>query len=340
MSDTFDFWRAQMAGKNPPLPPRAVAGEADPPQAGYYRTRDGRSVAFWLDGEEWLCAVSSGYQPTKGDQMEELFGSVCRNAVSYEDYQTFQQTGRWADTVTVDVSAPAADDERPLNEKLNAEMDAKRAEILAWLKELGHPIQTQKEADRAANFAAAFGKIETAAEKAREAEKDEFLKAGRAIDEKWKAVKDRADKAKTWTKSLTVAFIEAETARRAAEAKAENERVAAEHAAAVAAAEKEKADLKAMLPIGVDLPKIEQPKAPPKEKEPERVKIGTGPKAMSAREQEIYEITDQRALLAYLSTLNTLPARLLDAALDHAEMLARGGMEVPGIKMATRTKVV
>jgi hypothetical protein len=267
------------------------------------------------------------------DQMRELFASCCKSPVSYEVYTAFVETGVWPeDAAPEEPEADASAPEQTPDEALDAELAKQRKAAREWLTKLGHKPATQEEADKAANFGTEFGAIETKAEKARKAEKEPHLEAGRKIDAKWNAIKDPAAVAKTWAKGLSDDFIKAEAARREEAARIENERLAKEHAEAVAKAQREAEEAAASLPIGCDLPPIELPPAPAPVVAPEPVKVGTGGRRQSLVKREVWEISDARALLTFLAPRNNLPQVFLEEARKFGETLAAAGIEVPGMK--------
>jgi hypothetical protein len=92
-SDQWDWWRRQLAGEYPETSP----GD---PKSGFYRDtfrksngtkkreKAHRYVAIWRDESgDVNCRVSEGYEPKHIDEIDELFSSVARDAISAEDYQ-------------------------------------------------------------------------------------------------------------------------------------------------------------------------------------------------------------------------------------------------------------
>ena len=339
--NAYTFWNKRLSGEAIEAPDECIA-------AGYFRSaywasngtakrvKKFEAVAFWYDDatRQWCCArtrFGDGSNMTL-DQMQELFASCCKSPVSYDVYTAFVETGVWPeDAAPAEPEAADAPEQTP-DEALAAELAKHQAAAKEWLTKLGHKPATQEEADKAANFGTEFGAIEAKAEKARKTEKEAILEAGRKIDAKWKAITDPAALAKKWAKGLSEDYIKAESAHRAEAARIENERIAKEHAEAVAKAKREAEEAAATLPIGCDLPPVELPPAPAPVVAPGPVKVGTGARRQSIVTREVWRIVDAKSLLHFLADRNTLPASLLDAAQAFGEMLAKTGVEVPGLK--------
>ena len=342
--NAYAFWQTRLTGQPIDAPDEGIA-------AGYFRNayweRTGtpkrvkafEAIAFWQDGTgEWCCARSKfgdGSNMTI-DQMRETFFLCCKSPVSYEAYTAFVETGAWPEDTAPQADASAAVDEPaadlPPDAALAAELAKRQAACKAWLIALGHKPQSHEEADKAANFGADFAGIESRAEKLRKAEKETVLEAGRKIDAKWKAITEPAATAKVWAKGLSDDFIKAESARRTEAARIENERVAREHAEAVAKAKRETEEAAAALPVGVDAPPVELPPAPAPVAAPEPVKVGTGARRQSLVKREVWECVDTRALFAFISERNAIPPALVEAARAFGDALSRNGVEVPGMK--------
>lgn len=95
---------------------------------------------------------------------------------------------------------------------LLAEILSLRERADAWLV-VASPLTEQVEADRAANFAERFTRLEKRAEAARVAAKAPILEAGRVIDATWKPVAEQAAAGKTAMKRVLEPFLHAERER-------------------------------------------------------------------------------------------------------------------------------
>lgn len=355
MSDGFEFWRNQLAGKNPEtrLPKQ--------PEAGYYRAKRGdaayrqalkdgtahgvgwNAVAIWKDGETWCCTKQYGADPQHEDEICELFASVCRNAISYELYQAVVERGEpWPEEVS-----ERGPDER--QQAMYGETDRERAlkeapaeighnsgevapfeimreriadvngQIAKYLEEIGGSITTQEQSDKVANYSTLLGELEKEATAAHKAEKEPWLEGGRVVDANWKPIIEKAMESKRRIKANLITPFLVERQRQAdAEAKKERERLAAEQAA-------REAEAKA---------NGEEPPPPPVMTiAPARAKAGNRDgKGVSLRTVKATEITDLPALAAYLASRENPPADFVEVCRKLADKIIKAGVEVPGAR--------
>ncbi|WP_457797591.1 hypothetical protein [Methylocystis sp. S23] len=125
------------------------------------------------------------------------------------------------------------------HEALQADINNLADAARDWLKSIGGKITTQEQADKAANYATEFGKLEKRGQDKHKAEKAPHLEAGRAVDAAWKPVIDLADQKKRFMKKAFETWAVEEQRKRSEEAarlRAEQERQAAEARAAAKAA--------------------------------------------------------------------------------------------------------
>jgi len=97
MDDEWQFWREQLAGGTPETTPGT-------PHAGYFIAKEYVSipggakrvltdfpVAIWKDPDgNWIARgdkLLRGFNITMLDEIDELFGKVCRNPITHERYQ-------------------------------------------------------------------------------------------------------------------------------------------------------------------------------------------------------------------------------------------------------------
>lgn len=340
--DQFSEWKMALATGKP------VAYERGQPTAGYYRVRDRNqdrsirwdAVGIWRgDDGGWLCyRTGPRMAPSESDQIEELFVNCNSTPISYELFGSIVNGEPWPEAVAaVEIAA-----DLPPHEAAAAELKAQREAATKWLAELGRNPATEDEANRAANFADAFAKIEKRADKLREAEKEPHLTAGRDIDAKWKPIIEGAATSKKKAKGLSEDFAIAEKKRREAEAAAENARRYREFEEAKAA-EKARAENEERLRAkGVMIPEFAPPPKPveaPKQVIAEAVRVGTSGKRQSLHKIPTYEIVDASATLRFLAERNVKSAKLLEAALSDAKALAEVGIVVPGLKTGFREEM-
>lgn len=332
--DQFSAWRAALASGKP------VAYERGSPTAGYYRVRDrnqDRSLrwdacAIWKEDGRWFCMRTGPRRaPIEADEIEELFANCNSTPISFELWTLINEGGAWPEQIATVQTAADLPPHEAAAARLKAQQDAARA----WALAIGGKPTTQEDADRAANYAAEFTKIEGRAEKAREAEKQPFLESGRLVDEKWIPTREGAKAAKLWAKRLSDDFAKAETARRKAEADAENAKRQAEFAAKQAEETARAANEERLRKMGVAVPAFAPPPkaVPPRLVAAEPVKLGTTGRRQSLVKVKTYEIEDATSVLLFLAERNLKSTKLLDVALSDARALAEAGIEVPGLKM-------
>lgn len=344
--DQFSAWRVALATGKP------VAYERGAPTAGYFKRRarnEDRSIrwdaiAIWSEDGEWCCLTSAGYAPTQADEIEELFVNINSTPISYDLYEHVTAGGAWPEQVAR-VEDP--DPELPPHEAAAAYLKKHRDLADAWLASLrdaeGKPRKpaSQEEADKAANFAAEFAKIEKRAIVLHEVEKRPIIDAGKEIDTKWFVTRDAAKAAKVSAKALSDDFAKAESARRQREADEENARRQREFAEAKRLEDERKANEDRLRARGVQLPESARPPVePPKAVVAEPVKIGTAGRRQSFRTFTTYAIDDATALLGFLATRNVKSAKLLEIALADARALHEVGTEVPGLLVGSEQRMV
>lgn len=320
--DQFSFWAAALREG------RRVETQPGNPRSGFYKIRDrnpDRSVRFdcvaiWREPDGELCCTRTGRPaPTHADEIDTLFSYCAATPISHDLYTKIAAGEPWPEEVAA--IGPVQDPDKPPHEAAAAELAWLRDQATAWIKEIG-AVKTQEQADKCGAFADAFAKIETKATAAHKIEKAPHLEAGRLVDSKWKATIEKADECKRWSKKASESFLIAERNRLAEEArKAEAERVRI-------AAEAERARIeaeKASAPPPVDPEPA--PVAPPP---PVKAKAGTG-RGVTLRTRTINEITDRRALLAYIADLNIWPGDFEAVLKVMINKMVAAGIEVPGV---------
>lgn len=335
--DQFADWRAALANGQP------VAYTRGTPTAGYFKCRgrnDDRSirwdaVAIWRaeDSGDWVCWRTGPFAPPNhADEIEELFANCNSTPISYELFMTVSQGGAWPEDVAPVETPP---DLSP-HEAAAAELKAQRDSATKWLADLGRNPASQDEANKAANYADAFAKLEKRADKLRETEKEPFLTAGRDVDAKWRPIIEGAGAAKKKAKGLSDDFARAETERRRQEAAVENARRQREFEEARAAEQARIENEERLRAKGVLVPEFAPPPKPVEAPRPvvaEAVRVGTGSRRQSLVKVKTYEIADATAVIRFLGERNVKSAKLLEVALSDARALAEIGIDVPGLKV-------
>ena len=243
-NDIWSWWRKAKADPSK-IGTAQLPTHPDSYECGYYRTRsreDGsweHPVGIYPVGDT-IIGVRDG-KPV--DDLVNLFSWCCRYPVSYDAYQAALKGGGWSDEPPRSSNAP---DDADLSEfeRLEREYLAEKEMIDAFLKK---PIASQDDADKVAIWKKRITTIRSKAELFHKTEKQPHLDAGRAVDDKWRPLKDEpneyakalGDHLKPWLTKL--ADEEAARQRKAREEAARIQREADE-AAAAAQAEQDKAD--------------------------------------------------------------------------------------------------
>lgn len=291
------------------------------PQSGFYRDRSTRAVAIWRDENgSLLCSVTSGYAPRHADEIDELFGFVCRTPITRELFMHVKNGGAWPEDVALPERGAGDNSQSlPPHELLAAQINDMIDEARKWLASIGGKVETQEHADKAANFAGAFGDLEKQADKARKDEKEPHDKAAKAVQTKWLPVIELAAEKKTWLKKEFEKFALAEKRRREEEARraAEEQRKAAEKAARVA------------------VENGESPPTPEPIEEPAPVKnvaAGTRGTRVALKTRVDYVVVDLPAFSAHLAALDNPPPEFLEACRKIANRLGGAGANPPGVE--------
>lgn len=318
MADENDwsFWTRALAGEKPETTPGT-------PWPGFYRDRSTRAVAIWKQDGAFQCVVTSGYCPKHQDEIDELFGFVCRSPITRELFMAIRDGGAWPE----DVDAPErgiGDNSAGLapHEALLAEINDLADKARAWVVEIGGKITNQEQADKISNYANEFGKLENKGKSSHKIEKEPFLEGGRKVDAAWKPIIDLADQKKRGAKKMFEAWAIDEDNRRRAEAAriAEEQRKADEEARKAAEAAKSAGESEPELPAPAPLPVVEN------------VKAGTRG-SVSLRNKTEYVITDLPAFAAYLASLSPPPQDFVEACQKIArKMGAAGSTNLPGVE--------
>lgn len=339
--NNFYPWREALRTGN------SVEWDGKTPAAGYYKRRSRNTdrsirhdaIGFWQeDNGDWFCNVNAGYQPRHFDEIVAAFAGVTSSPIEYDLFMSIINGGQWPDEPAKIEIAPDLAPHEAAAAELKAQQDAAKE----WLTSLGRKPTNQQEADKAANYAEAFSKIEKNADKSRVAEKEPFLEAGRAVDARYKPITEAAATAKKWMKGIAEEYVKAEAARRAEEARIANEKAQREFAEAKAKADAEAVQVAALAAKGVIVPEFApQPKIEaPKIIVAEKVHIGTGSRKSSLRTFSSLDISDATALLHFLADRNYKSEAFLEAALKEGRALVSTGVTVPGLVKTEKTEIV
>ncbi len=186
--DPWRWWTEALAH------PELIGGVAlrvheSEPQQGYFRVRKKDSpwepVAFFYpENSDTMIAYRSGKEVR---DINALWTFACRNPISYEAYEKAMDGKGFADEPKaapgIGDNSETADD----YEKLRIEYLGEKEMAEEFLKK---PVATQDDADRAAIWAKRLSDITKRAEEFHGIEKRPHLDAGRAVDERWRELKE------------------------------------------------------------------------------------------------------------------------------------------------------
>jgi len=221
-ANPYEWYFAALDGKNPPVRPQT-------PECGFFRKpgKDQRTreqiwipVAIFYDGG-FLTAIEGKRTITDYDAIVELFGWCIQHPVPEEQWRAVVERGeRWPDELPpreVDFSNLPSD---PL-ESILLELAGEKAELEAFLQ---NGIQTQDQADRAANWKGRITEIGKRAEEMRKAEKKPHDEAAAAVQRRFRPALELTDELKRSIDAAMTPYLK-EKARKEAEERA---RLAAE----------------------------------------------------------------------------------------------------------------
>jgi hypothetical protein len=163
----------------------------DAPAVGFWRYYDKRldrwvPVAFFIsdDADEVLCCVADG-QPVDPLNMGDMWHRCCRHPISWAQYQAAVQGNGFADEPPA--AALGHNLSLDLADQMKLEFEAE-AEIANDL--LAAEITSQDIADKIAIMAARLSKIRQRADDEHTKEKRPHLEAGRAVDDRWRPLRE------------------------------------------------------------------------------------------------------------------------------------------------------
>ena len=320
--DPYAFWKAAIRGGRPETTP----GQ---PHCGFYRDSNKRAVAIWKEDGGFVCQVTSGYTPRHLDEIDELFGFVCRSPITRDVYLSKQRGEPWPEQVPAPIIAgsnnPPEDEPEPTPDALLlAEIEAHAKAVVEWLSELpGRLPTTQAEADKCENYAIEFGRLENKATQFHKEEKAPHLETCRQIDAKWFGpIRDKAQALKVRIRTIGHDWLKAENKRREQAAYEANRLARIEHEKAQAAAAHEAAVFQAPPPAP----------EPFKEVKAEAATVGTVRVTHKAKATTTYVVDDLPAACAFFATQEEVAAELIKTIDTLAKRAGTAGITVPGVR--------
>lgn len=198
----------------------------------------------------------------------------------------------------------------------------------------GKPIATQAEADNVGVIMATARRIKKDADAARAEEKRPHLEAGRAVDEAWKPLDTRADNIiKAAQKPLT-AFLEAEEAKRRAEAEDKLVEALRLQTEALKARQGSEGNLSALEDAEALQKAADAAGKAARRADKERPNVAGMDRALGLRSRQVADVTDRRALLEHILRHDPEP---LAAWLDEYARKALPS-QLPGVTIRTERK--
>jgi len=308
MTDPWQHWRDNLAGKNP------IFSEGTP-HAGFYRTfRRGvklnpddphslfvqpfTPIAYWWDDDELKCRI--GDIDVTGQEGADIWTHVCRYPVSEDNYRNKAERDEpWADEhEKVPMGGNRAPEDNSFEGLQSAIEDLARE---ARLRIEGPPVRDQDEADRLANLADLLANLYKRADEARKIEKRPHDEAATQVQQKWARLLLAAETYRNIKFKLLTPWLKK---------LADDQKKTAE-AAAAAGDQSEPLDTR-------------------------RPRAGTRGRAMTLKSIKRAEITDYDACLAFFKENSDVRATVQDLA----NKAVRAGVTVPGAKLLEEESAV
>lgn len=340
MADQWDWYKAAMAGKSPPISPDTV-------ESGFYYSKASKEggrvpVAIWRgpDGA-FNCRVGAKakHRTIDAEEAAKKWTYVAGNPVARDDYKVAWETGTWPDgTPTVAPEVAKAGSNLPTDpfERLQAEIADKIASAEKWMKD--HPeAKSQTEADYATNLQREINALIKQADAMFTAEKAPHLAAAKACDEKFR-FRDGMKAVGVRLKSIFERFMvkkEAEERRKAQE-KFEAERRATE----LARQEAEKARAKMMADDPIQALTTPEPELPELPVAPAPVKVQSGGgigRAAGLKSVWVGEIEDIDAVFAHFKDTDQV-RDVLQKLVDATVRTHKGATKLPGVKVSEQRR--
>ena len=224
--DYYSYWRNALNGTF------GAVHEGDP-QCGFFakRGKNGAdiAVAIWLDGGNIVCLINNKLGGLV--EAQDVWTWCCKKPITQEEYNDIL-SGKRQEGQTAGIGHNSQETGEPYADLLAQwQDDAEQAKAI-----LAKPIETQEQADNAASWTKRLGLISKKATDLHKVEKQPHLDAGRAVDEKWRELKDDPKDLATKLKRAMDGYLqrlerERQEAERKARAEAEAKRREAEELA-------------------------------------------------------------------------------------------------------------
>ncbi|MBO0141461.1 hypothetical protein JZX87_09830 [Agrobacterium sp. Ap1] len=326
--NAWAWWQAALAGNFGPI-------HDSSPEWGYYRVRDGKNgpflpVAIWQENGEWI-ALRNG-QTTDAAA---IWTWVCRNPITEDAYHAAMAGKGWGDEPE---QVRGMGDNLPSDPfealKLEFAGEQELAETLLKSK-----VETQDQANKIGVLSKRIAGITKRATDLHKVEKAPHLEAGRAVDDKWRDLKEEPDALSKKLKRHLDAYlqeqqrIELERQRKARE---EAERIQREADAARIAAEQASAkNDNSAAEAAVEAERLaQQAAAAERETQARNASAGRTGAKVSLRTFTYAEITDFEKLLMALKDR----PEIKEVVETLAHRAARSGVELAGMAIKSEQR--
>lgn len=308
-------------------------------QCGYYRTRrkDGpwEPVGIYPTEDGTVVGFRSDRQVS---DLVELFLWCCRNPITFEAYEKAMAGGGFDDEPEAAKIGDNSGDLDPF-EALRIEYLGEKELAEEFMKQ---KVTTQAQADKVAIWAKRLTSIKTKAEGLHKIDKQPHLDAGRAVDEKWRDLKNEPDELSKRLKAHIKPYLQEqirleEGRQRKAREDADRLRRAAEQAAREEQQRAEEGNPDGSLLKEADRLR-EQAQQAEQEAEARKVNAGRTGARVSMRTEKIGVVTDYAKAAAALVAMRHKD--LIEVIDKLAQRAAKAGMPFDGMEIRDEEKVV
>jgi hypothetical protein len=337
--DRWGWWQAALA--DPHQIGKTLIVHESEPQQGYYRTR--RKDRQWEPVALYFPEDSDtivGYRANREVQdVNELWVWCCRHPISYEAYQKAVDGGGFDDEPPASAGHNSGSDD-PF-EALRQEYLGEKEQAEEYMRQ---PVKTQAQADRVAIWSKRLTDIAKRADQMRVTEKQPHLDACRAVDDKFRELKEEPDvlakRLKAHIKPFLQEQIRAEEERqRKAREEADRARRAAEEAARTAAeSDQQQSEREREAAVREAERQAALARAAEAEAEARKVNAGRTGARVSMRKEKVGVVTDYAKAAAALVAMKH---KDIIAVIDQlAQRAAKAGMPFDGMDIREEGKVV
>lgn len=338
--DQWSWWRAAL--KNPAEIGKSLQVSESDPQSGYYRVRrkgEGwEPVALYrIDDTGDLVAYRSNREV---QDVNSLWVWCCRQPIEYDVYDKASKGGGWDDEPPAAATIGDNSGEADPFDALNIEWLGEKEQAEEFMRQA---VTTQAQADRVAIWAKRLTAIKSKAEGLHKVEKQPFLDAGRAVDDKWRELKTEPDELakslKLHIKPFLQEQIRAEEERqRKAREEADRVRRAADELARKAAESDQQSERERAIAKAEADRMAAAARAAEAEAEARKVNAGRTGARVSVRIEKVGVVTDYAAAAAALVAMRHKD--MIEIIDKLAQRAAKAGMPFAGMDIRDEERVI